>query len=434
METKLVRIAQIAKERPKEVFTSLYHHLNEEMLVKCHQELKGDKAVGVDEITKANYAENLTENIHHLVEALKRHSYKPQPVKKVYIPKADGKRRPLGIPSYEDKIVQMGLAKILQAIYEADFLPCSYGFRPRTGCHDAIRRLDKIINDHQVNYILEADIKGFFDNLDHQQLIKFMGLRIADPNIKRLVVRFLKAGVMEQDNLEPTLKGTPQGAIISPVLANIYLHYVLDVWFERIVKKYCKGEAYLIRYADDFVCGFQYKQDALRFYKALQARLDKFNLQLALNKTRIIEFGRFAARDRDNRGEGKPETFSFLGFTHYCSKNRKGEFRVKRKTDVRKFRAKVKAFNVWIKAVRNINLMSELFKEVKPKLLGHYAYYGVTDNSVMIRSYYDIVVKLLFKWLNRRSQRKSFSFTTFKLYLRLNPLPLPRIYVNIFGL
>ena len=434
METKLVRIAQIAKERPKEVFTSLYHHLNEEMLVKCHQELKGDKAVGVDEITKANYAENLTENIHHLVEALKRHSYKPQPVKKVYIPKADGKRRPLGIPSYEDKIVQMGLAKILQAIYEADFLPCSYGFRPRTGCHDAIRRLDKIINDHQVNYILEADIKEFFDNLDHQQLIKFMGLRIADPNIKRLVVRFLKAGVMEQDNLEPTFKGTPQGAIISPVLANIYLHYVLDVWFERIVKKYCKGEAYLIRYADDFVCGFQYKQDALRFYKALQARLDKFNLQLALNKTRIIEFGRFAARDRDNRGEGKPETFSFLGFTHYCSKNRKGEFRVKRKTDVRKFRAKVKAFNVWIKAVRNINLMSELFKEVKPKLLGHYAYYGVTDNSVMIRSYYDIVVKLLFKWLNRRSQRKSFSFTTFKLYLRLNPLPLPRIYVNIFGL
>ncbi len=434
METKLVRIAQIAKERPKEVFTSLYHHLNEEMLVKCHQELKGDKAVGVDEITKANYAENLTENIHHLVEALKRHSYKPQPVKKVYIPKADGKRRPLGIPSYEDKIVQMGLAKILQAIYEADFLPCSYGFRPRTGCHDAIRRLDKIINDHKVNYILEADIKGFFDNLDHQQLIKFMGLRIADPNIKRLVVRFLKAGVMEQDNLEPTLKGTPQGAIISPVLANIYLHYVLDVWFERIVKKYCKGEAYLIRYADDFVCGFQYKQDALRFYKALQARLDKFNLQLALNKTRIIEFGRFAARDRDNRGEGKPETFSFLGFTHYCSKNRKGEFRVKRKTDVKKFRAKVKAFNVWIKAVRNINLMSELFKEVKPKLLGHYAYYGITDNSVMIRSYYDIVVKLLFKWLNRRSQRKSFSFTTFKLYLRLNPLPLPRIYVNIFGL
>ena len=238
---------------------------------------------------------------------------------------------------------------------------------------------------------------------------------------------------MEQDNLEPTLKGTPQGAIVSPILANIYLHYVLDLWFCQVVKKHCKGEAYLVRYADDFVCCFQYKQDALRFYKALQARLDKFNLQIALNKTKIIEFGRFAARDRNNRGEGKPETFSFLGFTHYCSKDRKGKFRVKRKTDVKKFRAKVKAFKVWIKAVRNINLMSELFKQVNPKLLGHYAYYGITDNSVMIRNYYDIVVKLLFKWLNRRSQRKSFSFTTFKLYLRLNPLPLPRIYVNIFG-
>jgi len=432
METKLIRIAQIAKEKPKEVFTSLYHHLNEEMFTVCHEELKGNKATGIDHITKENYAENLRENISQLVRALKRHSYKPQPVKKVYISKADGKKRPLGLPSYEDKIVQLGIAKILQAIYEADFLPCSFGFRPKTGCHNALRRLDKVINDHKVNYILDADIKGFFDNLNHRQLIEFLSLRIADPNIKRLVVRFLKAGVMEQDNFEPTLKGTPQGAIISPLLANIYLHYVLDVWFVQIVKKYCKGEAYLIRYADDFVCCFQYRQDTLRFYKALQARLEKFNLQLALNKTKIIEFGRFAARDRDKRGEGKPETFSFLGFTHYCSKNRKGKFRMKRKTDIKKFRTKVKAFNVWIKSTRNIYRISELFRQTKPKLLGHYAYYGITDNSVMIRNYYDRVVRLLHKWLNRRSQRKSFSLTTFKLYLKHNPLPLPRICVNIF--
>jgi group II intron reverse transcriptase/maturase len=209
METKLVRIAQIAKERPKEVFTSLYHHLNEEMLTQAHQELKGDKAVGVDEITKANYAENLKENIHHLVEALKRNSYKPQPVRRVYIPKGKDQRRPLGIPSYEDKIVQLGLTKILQAIYEADFLSCSYGFRPKISGHDALKRLNDILIFGKTNYIVDTDIKGFFDSVDHKLLIEFVGLRIADPNIKRLIVRFLKAGVIEQGKYEPTLSGTP---------------------------------------------------------------------------------------------------------------------------------------------------------------------------------------------------------------------------------
>ena len=234
METKLVRIAQIAKERPKEVFTSLYHHLNEEMLTQVHQELKGDKAVGVDRITKANYTENLKENIHHLVEALKKHSYKPRPVRRVYIPKGKD-RRPLGIPSYEDKIVQLGLTKILQAIYEADFLPCSYGFRPKGGAHKALRSINDILIRTKTNYIVDTDIKGFFDSVDHKLLMEFIGVRIADPNIKRLIVRFLKAGVMEQDTYEPSLKGTPQGAIISPILANIYLHYVLDLWFPRVV-------------------------------------------------------------------------------------------------------------------------------------------------------------------------------------------------------
>jgi len=433
METKLVRIAQIAKERPKEVFTSLYHHLNKEMLTQCHQELKGDKAVGVDRITKEVYGENLAENIHHLVEALKRHSYKPQPVRRTYIPKGDGRKRPLGIPSYEDKIVQMGLTKILQAIYEADFLPCSYGFRPKVGCHKALKSLNDILILGKTNYIGDTDIKGFFNHVDHKLLVEFIGLRIADPNIKRLIVRFLKAGVIEQDSHEPTLKGTPQGAIISPILANIYLHYVLDLWFEKVVKKHCKGESYLVRYADDFVCCFQYKEEAVRFYKALQKRLAKFKLELAEDKTRIIEFGRFAAENRKAKGLGRPKTFSFLGFTHYCSKSRKGKFRIKRKTDAKKFRAKIKAFKVWIRAIRSFVPIEDIFRQVRTKLLGHYAYYGITDNLMMIRSYYDIVVRLLFKWLNRRSQRKSFVFERFELYLKLNPLPLPRIYVNIFG-
>jgi len=433
METKLVRIAQIAKERPKEVFTSLYHHLNEEMLTQAHQELKGDKAVGVDRITKANYAENLKENIHSLVEDLKRHSYKPQPVRRVYIPKEKSQKRPLGIPSYEAKIVQMGLAKILQAIYEADFLPCSYGFRPQVGAHKALRRINDILVRTKTNYIVDADIKGFFDSVDHKLLIEFIGLRIADPNIKRLIVRFLKAGVMEQDGYEPTLKGTPQGAIISPLLANIYLHHVLDRWFYQVVKRYCNGEAYLVRYADDFVCCFQYQEDAVRFYQALKKRLAKFNLELVIDKTKIIEFGRFAAENRKARGLGMPETFSFLGFTHYCSQSRNGKFRVKRKTEARRFKAKIKAFKLWIKTIRSLVPISDIFRQVRVKLLGHYAYYGITDNLKMIRSYYDIVIRLLFKWLNRRSQRRSFTFEKFKLYLRLNPLPLPRINVSIFA-
>ena len=430
METKLVRINQIAKEKPKEVFTSLYHYLNEELLTQFHQQLKADSAAGIDRITKEAYSTNLSENIHRLTESLKQHSYKPQPVKRVYIPKG-ASRRPLGIPAYEDKIVQAGVTRILQAIYEADFLSCSYGFRPNKSGHMALRRLNDILMHHKVSYIVDADIRGFFNQVDHQQLMDFISLRIADPNIKRLLVRFLKAGVIEDGSYEPTAKGTPQGAIISPLLANIYLHYVLDLWFCNIVQKHCQGEAYLVRYADDFICCFQYRQDALRFYQALEKRLAKFKLELAKDKTKLIAFGRFAAQNRKSQGLGKPETFSFLGFTHYCDQSRTGKFRVKRKTDASKFQMKVSAFGKWIKRVRNLPI-SDIFRQVRIKLLGHYGYYGITDNLKMIRTFYDIVIRLLFKWLNRRSQRRSFSRDKFKQYLKLHPLPLPRIYVSIF--
>ena len=431
METKLARIAEIAKSKPKEKFTSLYHLLNKEMFLQCHQEIARDKAAGVDEVTKEEYEKNLEENFTNLVERLKKHSYKPQPALRVYIPKDGGKeQRPLGMLAYEDKIVQQGLNKIMKAIYEQDFLNCSYGFRPGLNCHDALRELGRIIMG-KINYVVDADIRGFFNNVDHEWLLKFLGERIADPNIIRLINRFLKAGVMEAGRLEPTTVGTQQGGIISPILANIYLHYVLDLWFEKAIRPACHGEARLVRYADDFVCCFQYKEEAEQFYKLLKERLSKFKLEVAENKSKVIMFGRFAETDRKKLGMGKPETFDFLGFTHYCGKSKSGKFKLKRKTSKKKIKAKVRAFKLWMMRVKNDRKIHEIFETTKAKLRGHYNYYGITDNYRMNEQYQWIVTRLLFKWLNRRSQRKSFSWEKFNIYLEQNPLPDPKIYVNM---
>lgn len=432
MQTKLARIAAIAKEKPNEKFTSLYHLLNEELLIQCHMELDGNKASGVDQVTKATYEENLEENVRNLVDRLKKKSYRPQPVRRTYIPKDEKSARPLGIPAYEDKIVQLGLNKILQAIYEQDFLDLSYGFRPGRNCHDALKELSRYIEYGKTSYIVDADIRSFFTNVEHEWLMRFLELRVGDPNIQRLIQRFLKAGVMEKGAWEPSVLGTPQGSIISPVLANIYLHYALDLWFEVAVKKGCRGEANMVRYADDYVCCFQYKDDADRFYKALIKRLAKFQLQIAEDKTRILEFGRFAGENRKRKGQGKPETFDFLGFTHYCSKSSKGKFRVKRKTSRKKFKAKVKAFKEWVKTERHRDV-KELMKTIRAKLIGHYRYYGITDNSRALSVYKFQITKILFKWLNRRSQRRGFTYEKFNQFLKRNPLPEPRIYVNIYG-
>ena len=432
METKLARIAEIAKEKPKEQFTSLYHLLNKEMLLECHAGLDANKASGIDQVTKAEYERNIEENINSLVERLKRKGYRPQPVRRTYIPKDEKSMRPLGILAYEDKMVQQGLNKLLQAIYEQDFVDHSYGFRPGRSCHDALKEVNRIIEKGKISYVVDADIKGFFTNVDHEWLMKFIELRIGDPNIKKLIVKFLKAGIMEKDIYEDTEVGVAQGASISPVLANIYLHYALDVWFQVIVKKSCRGQAEIVRYADDFVCCFQLKDDAERFYNALIKRLAKFNLEIAEEKTKILAFGRFAADNSKRQGLGKPETFDFLGFTHYCSNSSNGKFRVKRKTSRKKFKAKVKVFKLWLRAERNLGT-EEIMKTVRRKLIGHYTYYGITDNSQMMGTYRFQVSKLLFKWLNRRSQRRSFSFEKFNLFLKRNPLPVPKIYVNIYG-
>lgn len=432
METKLIKIAEIAKERPKEKFTSLYHYINKDMLLKCHKQLLGNKATGIDDVTKKEYSKDLNNNIDDLVKRLRNHSYKPQAVKGVYIPKGDGKTRPLGIPSYEDKLVQMALNKILQAIYESDFKEFSYGFRPKRNCHMAIKSLNRVIENGRINYIVDADIKGFFNNVNHDWMIKFLEVRISDTNIIKLVKKFLKAGLMDNGILLTTVVGTPQGSIVSPTLANIYLHYALDLWFEKVIKKNFKGQAEIVRYVDDFVCCFQYESEARHFCRLLVSRLNKFNLEIERTKSKLILFGRFAVETRKRRGFRNAETFDFLGFTHYCGKSKRGYFRVKRKTSKKKFRAKIKEFNQWVKSIRNKLHIGEIFDLTKQKLNGHYQYYGITDNSYMMEQFCLEIKKSLFRWLNRRSQRRSFDLEKFKIYMKYNPLPKPKIFVNVY--
>ncbi|MGE5529907.1 MAG: group II intron reverse transcriptase/maturase [Patescibacteria group bacterium] len=433
METKLARIARIARERPKERFISLVHHINVESLAASHRKMAAGKAAGVDGVTKAAYEENLERNLNALVERMKRQAYKPQPVRRSYIPKpGTDKKRPLGIPSYEDKLVQDVMARILNAIYEADFLDCSYGFRPGRGCHDALRELGRLIETRKVNYIVDADIKGFFDHVDHEWLLKFLRLRIGDPNMIRLIARFLKAGVMEAGIVYDTPEGTPQGGVVSPILANVYLHYVLDLWFERRIRRQSKGEAYLIRYADDFVCCFEYEEDAKAFHAALTERLKEFNLEIAEEKTRIIAFGRHAEEESRRKGGRKPETFDFLGFTHYCGKSRQGNFRVKRRTSRKKYRASLRRCKEWLRKNR-CRPVGELMQALSRKMAGYYRYYGVTDNIRMLANFHHQVKRLLYKWLNRRSQKRSFNWERFENeFLGRLPLPRPRIYVNLY--
>jgi len=432
LETKLTRIAELAKQRPRVKLQTLIHAIDEESLKAAHSVLSANKAVGVDAVTKEEYGEKLQENITDLLERMKRQAYKPQPAKRVYIPKVDGKKRPLGIPAYEDKLVQKALNEILIVIYEPEFLDCSYGFRPGRSCHDALKEVAKILETKKVSYVVDADIKGFFDNVDHGWMMKFLKDRIQDPNLLRLIQRFLKAGVIEEGVEYETDTGTPQGGVISPTLANVYLHYVLDLWFTVKIKRECRGKAYLIRYADDFVCFFQHQDDAEAFYGKLKVRLGKFNLEIAEEKTKKIEFGRFAEERRNKRGEGKPETFDFLGFTHYCSKSKIGKFRVKRKTSRKKFKVKLKVFAEWLHYNMHTEI-GDLIKQINSKLVGHFRYYGVTDNSSGIGAFGYRIRRKLFEVLNRRSQKKSLIWEEFAKLEERFPLARARIYVNIYG-
>ena len=426
LETKLDLIAKRAQREPKVKFNSLAHLLNETFLAECYGKLKKRKAPGVDGVSVEAYGEGLEEKLKELVGRMKAQRYRPQPVRRVSIPKSNGTLRPLGLPAVEDKVVQMGMARILEAIFESSFLDVSYGFRAGRGCHDALREFDRMVMKRPVSYVIEVDIKGYYDHIDHGWLMRCLGERIADPSFLRLMGRTLKAGVMEGGRWIETEVGAPQGGIVSPILSNIYLHYILDLWFEKKLKKSLKGYAELIRYADDFVIGCQYEWEAKRVLAELKERLKKFGLSVSEEKTRIVEFGRFA-QERARKHGGKAGTLGFLGFTHFCMKGRNGWFVVGRRTSGKKFRAGLKAIKEWLRQVRNKVPLKEWWKILGWKLRGHYQYYGITGNGRSIHQFYRRVLWLAFKWWNRRSQKKSGGQTVFAKMVWRHPLPPPRI-------
>ena len=430
---KLALISERAQREPKYQFTCLAHLLNAGFLKECYYSLGRDRASGIDGVSWKEYGKDLEGNLNNLVTRMKAKRYKPQPVKRVYIPKNEHEKRPLGLPALEDKIVQKGISRILEAIYEADFSNCSYGFRPARNCHQAINAVDRTIRTKPINHVIEADIKGYFDNVSHDWMMKFLQVRIKDPSFLLLIRRFLKAGYFEAGQIVATEQGTPQGGNLSPILSNIFLHYVLDLWWEKKVKPQVRGACHLVRYADDFICMVQYKDDAQRIEQALRERFAKFDLELHPEKTRVISFGRYE-RENAKRQNRRTNTFDFLGFTQYCGISRRGKFIVGRKTSRKKFRMKCKEMNDWLKKIRNYKKAKEWWPVLQAKLRGHYQYYGVSGNMRTLQRFYMLTIRMTLKWLNRRSQRKSFNWDRFNEYLEHYPLPKPKIVHNLYTL
>jgi len=419
-------VREAAKEGKQERFTALLHHLSITLLRDSFYALKRQAAPGVDGVTWQEYETGLEDRLADLHGRVHRGAYRAQPSRRVYIPKADGRQRPLGIAALEDKIVQQAVVTILNQIYEVDFRGFSYGFRPGRGPHQALDALSVGIQRKRVNWVLDADIRGFFDNMSHEWIVKFVEHRVADPRILRLIQKWLKAGVSEDSQWSETKVGTPQGAVVSPLLANVYLHYVFDLWVEVWRRKVARGDVIVDRYADDLVVGFENRADAERFLRAFGERLAKFGLEIHPEKTRLIEFGRFAAQDRQQRGEGKPETFTFLGFTHYCGKRRSnGAFIVWRKTAKKRLVAKLSAIKAELRRRMHepVKSVGEWLKKV---VMGYYQYHAVPDNLDRLRIFGRRLERLWWRILRRRSQRGDVPFDRVKPIFERS-IPKPRV-------
>lgn len=426
VHSALERVRTVAREDKQARFTALLHHIYDpHSLELAYLNLKKSASPGVDGETWRHYGEALENNLQSLSHRLKQGAYKARPVRRVYIPKADGRQRPLGVTALEDKLVQRATVEVLNAIYETDFQPFSYGFRPGRNQQQALDALYVEINRRPVNWILDVDIKGFFDGISHEWLLKFLEHRIADRRVLHLIQKWLKAGVLEEGKLTDTVEGTPQGGSASPLLANIYLHYVFDLWVQAWRKKRAHGVVTVVRFADDMVVGFQEKADAEQFWKELAERLRKFHLELHPEKTRLLEFGRHAARDRQRRGEGKPEVFNFLGFTHICGKSRRGRFLLHRQTIRKRMQAKLKEIKLELKK-RLHDPIPKVGQWLQAVVRGHFQYYGVPTNKAALGSFWLQVGRLWRQALSRRSQKGRI---TWKRTMRLirSWLPRPRI-------
>lgn len=428
-ETKLKRIAWLSEQNPEKKFECLMHLFNQESLTKCFHELDAKKAVGIDGIDKASYAMNLDGNIEELIHKMKNMAYRPGPVREVLIPKEGkpGATRPLGISNLEDKIVQKMMQQVLESIYEPLFLDCSFGFRPGKSCHDAIKALTNHLYKNDIQTVIDIDLKNFFGTIDRKLLEDILKEKIKDPKFIQYINRMFKSGILSDGELIMSEEGVVQGSICSPILANIFAHYAIDIWIKEMVKPNCKGTVDLFRYADDGVICCQYAEDAKVIRRVLVKRLGKYKLQLNEEKTKLVSFDKKLAQQGIRQ-----ETFDFLGFTFYLGQSKAGRIIPKLKTRAKTLKAKLNKVSEWIKKVRNKISLAKIWKTFTAKLRGHVQYYGVSHNSDAVKSFLHGAIRTVFKWLNRRSQRKSFTWEKFALFEAANPLPTVKIVHRLF--